>query len=396
MKKTIAKVSGSAKIKPADGAAGADKEVKAPSRGREIVKRYFTAQRIATLAMLTAIGYALSWLEFSVFPPASFLKLDFSNVATMLGVYMLGPVGAIVIEGVKQALCLITSTSGGVGQLANFLTTLSFIIVPSVLYEFKKGLPWVAAGMGISCVPQIAVSLVCNRYINFPLYMGEEAGNMFADLFWYIIAFNAIKGVAISALTLLLYKRLSKVMKLIFGGNKKAKAGNAPHGGNKETRPAENGGKSVANRAEEVYNIHMRKVVTKSEEETRGVARGLAAGFTGGEVVLLSGELGAGKTVFAKGVAEALGITDDVKSPTFTLSCEYSGRLRLVHIDAYRLSDGAEAEACGIDENFGEAGTVCLIEWPSRIQSILPRKRISVEIVRTGDTEREITINADE
>ena len=127
-------------------AAGADKEVKAPSRGREIVKRYFTAQRIATLAMLTAIGYALSWLEFSVFPPASFLKFDFSNVATMLGAYMLGPVGAIVIEGVKQALCLITSTSGGVGQLANFLTTLSFIIVPSVFYKFKKGLPWVAAG----------------------------------------------------------------------------------------------------------------------------------------------------------------------------------------------------------------------------------------------------------
>ena len=105
------------------------------------IRQYFTAQRITTLAILAALGYALSFLEFSMFPmtSASFLKMDFSNVATMLGAYMLGPVAAIVIEGVKQLLCLFTSTSGGVGQLANFLVTVSFVIVPSILYKFKKG-----------------------------------------------------------------------------------------------------------------------------------------------------------------------------------------------------------------------------------------------------------------
>ena len=382
------------KTKKCGSAAAADAngegQSAASARRRPRIKQYFTAQRIATLAMLAAIGYALTWLEFTIFPPASFLRFDFSNVATMLGAYMLGPVGAIVIEGVKQALCLITSTSGGVGQLANFIVSVSFIIVPSVLYKFKKGLPWVAIGMGIGCLLQIGVSLVCNRYINFPLYMGDSAADMFASLFWYIIAFNAIKGVAVSALTLLLYKRLSKAMKWLFGAHVKKKRAVASVAG---TDDAGNVGKSVANPVEEVYNNGMQKTITRSEDETRAVARTLAGNFKGGEVVLLTGELGAGKTVFAKGVAEALGISDDIKSPTFTLSCEYEGgRLRLVHIDAYRLSSGEEAEACGIGELFGDSSTVCLVEWPSKIESILPANCIEVTILRTGDSEREISI----
>ncbi|HIW02335.1 MAG TPA: tRNA (adenosine(37)-N6)-threonylcarbamoyltransferase complex ATPase subunit type 1 TsaE [Candidatus Protoclostridium stercorigallinarum] len=362
---------------------GRSTETKPRAKRGEYIRRYFTAQRIATLAMLTAIGYALSFLEFTIFPPASFLKMDFSNVATMLGGYMLGPVGAIVIEGVKQALCLITSTSGGVGQLANFMVTVCFIIVPSVLYKFKKGLPWVAAGMGVGCVLQVAASLVANRYINFPLYMGDQAAEMFSSLFPFIIAFNVIKGVAISALTLLLYKRLSKAMKWLFRDRKKsAKAGEAE----------DNDGKSFAKNEKEVYNDGMQKTITRSEDETRAFARGLAENFKGGEVVLLNGDLGAGKTVFAKGVAEALGVKEDVKSPTFTLSCEYEGRLRLVHIDAYRLKNGEEAEACGIGERFGDKSAVCLVEWPSQIESILPAHAIEVTIERTGDNEREITV----
>ena len=358
------------------------------------VKQYFTAQRIATFAVLAAIGYALSFLEFSIFPPpASFLKLDFSNVATMLGGYMLGPVGAVVIEAVKQALCIITSTSGGVGQLANFLVTSFFVIVPAVLYKFKKGVPWVCLGMGIGCVLQVAAALVCNRYINFPLYMGEQAADMFAELFWFVIAFNVIKGVAISILTLLLYKRLSKAVKWIFRDRNTRKT----KSGGKNAADSSSDDKSVAIRTEEVYNKSMRKFITRNEDETKEFARSLAEKFTGGEVVLLNGELGAGKTVFAKGVAEALGVVGDVKSPTFTLSCEYAGAgLRLIHVDAYRLNSGEEAEACGINERFGDKSCVCLIEWPSKIESILPEKRIEVTIVRTGDNEREISVNADE
>ena len=138
----------------------------------------------------------------------------------------------------------------------------------------------------------------------------------------------------------------------------------------------------------------MEKTITKSAEETEKLAEDLARGFKGGETVLLVGDLGAGKTVFAKGVAKALGVKEDVKSPTFTLSCEYSGdKLRLLHIDAYRLKNGEEAEACGINERFGNADTVTLIEWPYQIESVLPKKYIKAEIVRLSDNEREITFD---
>ena len=176
--------------------------------------KFFNTRTIVTLAMLTAIGYGLSWLEFPIFPAAPFLKLDFSTFATLFGGYMFGLPGAIVIEGVKQLLIWGTkSSTGGVGELANFIIVTAFVVVPTVLYRFKKGRAWVAAGLGIGCVCQIGISLVCNRYINFPLFAGAGAVDMFASLWPYVLAFNAIKSVAISILVFFLYKRLSFVLK---------------------------------------------------------------------------------------------------------------------------------------------------------------------------------------
>lgn len=176
--------------------------------------KFFSTRTIVTLAMLTAIGYGLSWLEFPIFPAAPFLKLDFSTFATLFGGYMFGLPGAIVIEGVKQLLIWGTkSSTGGVGELANFIIVTAFVVVPTVLYRFKKGRAWVAVGLGLGCVCQIGISLVCNRYINFPLFAGAGAVDMFASLWPYVLAFNAIKSVAISILVFFLYKRLSFVLK---------------------------------------------------------------------------------------------------------------------------------------------------------------------------------------
>ena len=336
---------------------------------------FFTTRNMVALAMLTAIGYALSWLEFPIFPPAPFLKLDFSNVPTMLGGYMFGFPGAIIIEGIKQLIIWPTkSSTGGVGELANFVMTASFVIVPSLMYRWRKGLPSVFIGMGVGVVLQVISALLCNRFITFPLfagYLGMEAGEAFALLWPYVLGFNAIKAVAISVVTLLLYKRLSYILKWM---PKKQK--------------------TLAKKGQWVYNNNMQKVfVSKSESDTLDIAHDLAESFVGGEVVLLIGDLGAGKTVFAKGVAKALGITADVKSPTFTLSCEYEGRLKLLHIDAYRLKNGEEAEACGLNELFGDKNTVTLIEWPSQIESVLPSKSIAVNINRIDDNTRELIIN---
>lgn len=346
---------------------------------KERIKNVFSTRNLTTVAVLAAIGYGLCWLEFPIFPAAPFLKLDFSNLATMLAGYTTGPFGAVVVEAFKQLMCWWTkSGTGGVGEIANFLMGMAFALPPSVLYLFKKGIGWVSVGMSIGCVCQIATAMLCNRYITFTLFFGEQAGLQFADLWVWLLAFNAIKSVAVSILTFLLYKRLSVALKWIFKPRKKRK--------------------TLAKSESNVYNNGMESVtITTSAEETAATAARLAKGFVGGEVVLLTGDLGAGKTVFAKGVAEALGVREEVKSPTFTLCCEYRGaNLTLVHIDAYRLKNGEEAEACGLNEKFGDPSVVCLIEWPSQIESVLPKRAISVKIDRISDNERKITTNVNE
>jgi tRNA threonylcarbamoyladenosine biosynthesis protein TsaE len=114
-----------------------------------------------------------------------------------------------------------------------------------------------------------------------------------------------------------------------------------------------------------------RSVTTHSEEETAGVAHALAAGLRAGDVLLLSGDLGAGKTAFVRGLADGLGIPPgEVSSPTFTIVHEYrGGRLPLYHADLYRL-DRAATEDLGLEE-MGADG-VLAIEWPDRLTHDLP------------------------
>ena len=107
-------------------------------------------------------------------------------------------------------------------------------------------------------------------------------------------------------------------------------------------------------------------------EDTFRIGETMGKNAMPGEVLCLSGNLGVGKTVFAKGFAKGLGIEEAVNAPTFTILREYDGgRLPLYHFDTYRLEDAEEMEEVGLDEYlFGEG--VCLIEWPERIAEILP------------------------
>ena len=194
----------------ASPAEGAPRE-KLPAERRH-GRAYFTASRIAKIALLSALAYVVTFLEFPVFPAVSFLKLDFANVFILLGGFLYGPVAAVAISGVKELLSLIDTQTIGVGEVANFLLTLSFVLVPTIVYRFKKGLPTVTVTLAIGCVLQIAASLVVNRYINFPLYenfLPFSAAEAFAQWWWYIILFNLIKCAAVSLVTLLLYKRIS-------------------------------------------------------------------------------------------------------------------------------------------------------------------------------------------
>lgn len=131
-------------------------------------------------------------------------------------------------------------------------------------------------------------------------------------------------------------------------------------------------------------------IISNSEEETSSVGERFAAQLEAGDVVLLFGDLGAGKTAFVRGIARGLGASpDDVTSPTFTLMQEYHGRLTLVHVDLYRLSPD-EVGALGIEEST-DAPSVIAIEWAER-WSAAPPDAWKVQIKDEASDRRRITI----
>ncbi len=134
-----------------------------------------------------------------------------------------------------------------------------------------------------------------------------------------------------------------------------------------------------------------------SENSGRTTAAGRLLGrlLTPGCVICLTGELGAGKTCFIKGIAEGLNGTpaDEVTSPTFTILQEYPGPVPLYHFDAYRLSGPEDLEAIGFEEYIGGAG-VAVIEWADRIEAALPPERIAIHITWVSENERSFTCTA--
>ncbi len=134
-----------------------------------------------------------------------------------------------------------------------------------------------------------------------------------------------------------------------------------------------------------------RHVTTHDAGETRALAARLAAVARAGDLVCLVGDLGAGKTQFAKGFAAGLGVTATVNSPTFVLMAEYPGRLPLFHLDLYRLEEAADALAGGLLDERQLAG-VAVVEWAERLGPALPRSRLDVVIDGTGDDPRRIAL----
>jgi tRNA threonylcarbamoyladenosine biosynthesis protein TsaE len=121
------------------------------------------------------------------------------------------------------------------------------------------------------------------------------------------------------------------------------------------------------------------KIRTHSVTETRAVAGALAGALRAGDLVVLQGDLGGGKTAFVQGACAELGVVDAVTSPTFAIVQEYDGRIPVVHVDVYRLDTMQEVHDLGFDE-FVDAGRVTFVEWGDRIATALPPDHIVVRI----------------
>ena len=135
--------------------------------------------------------------------------------------------------------------------------------------------------------------------------------------------------------------------------------------------------------------------ITHSAEETMALGRELAPALKNARMVILRGDLGAGKTTLVKGIAEGLQAAsqDDVTSPTFTLIHEYRGpEVNLFHVDLYRIETLRELDTLGLDELFAEEGNLVLLEWGEKFPRFEKERDVEIVIERKGDQEREITV----
>jgi len=139
------------------------------------------------------------------------------------------------------------------------------------------------------------------------------------------------------------------------------------------------------------------KYTTQSAEETIALGRKLAASLKNARMVVLRGDLGAGKTTLVKGIAEGLQAAsqDDVTSPTFTLVHEYRGlEVSLFHVDLYRIDTPRELDTLGLDELFAENGNLVLLEWGEKFPRFVNECDVEIRIERYGDQQRSILVKS--
>lgn len=185
------------------------KNNKTGNKANSAAGREYGTRRLVVMGLMIALSYVIGLWSFPIFPAAPYLKLDFGNVFILLTGFMLGPVDGVIVCVIKELLGLIGSSSSGAGELANILMTSAYILLPCIVYRYRKGIKVVIATLCGACVIGTGAALLANRYIVFPLYMGRGAAAVFHSAFWFVVAFNVIKTVVISFLTVLLYKRLS-------------------------------------------------------------------------------------------------------------------------------------------------------------------------------------------
>lgn len=145
----------------------------------------------------------------------------------------------------------------------------------------------------------------------------------------------------------------------------------------------------------------MPKIVTNNEQETFLFGFSLAKKLKGGEVLALSGDLGAGKTKLIQGLAKGLGVRDKINSPTFNILKIYQIKQKIgqkkpikffCHIDAYRLNSGRDLSSLGAEEFFGNLETITAIEWAEKVKEILPKKTKIIKIKSLSEQQREIRV----
>ena len=341
----------------------------------------FSTAYIAKMAILTAIAFILyAFAKFNLpFMFPSFLEIQISELPALLAGFSMGPISGCLVVIIKCLLKFPLTTTAYVGEATDILLGIAFVLPASLIYYFHKDKKHALIGLCVGSACLTGLSILVNRFISIPffvqLYFGGNFDaivgvlkplykNVTIDTFYTyylllgVLPFNLFRCIIVSGLTFVLYKRLSKI--LHWDGTSMKK--------------------------DTVFCVHK----VKSVDETYALAKKVADTLDGGEVLLLDGDLGAGKTTFTKGLAKALGVKEEVTSPTFTILNVYEdGRLKLNHLDMYRVESSDELAELGIEECFDE-DAVTVIEW-NKFEHF-DGKVIKISVKTLGETKREYDI----
>ena len=341
----------------------------------------FSTAYIAKMAILTAIAFILyAFAKFNLpFMFPSFLEIQISELPALLAGFSMGPISGCLVVIIKCLLKFPLTTTAYVGEATDILLGIAFVLPASLIYYFHKDKKHALIGLCVGSACLTGLSILVNRFISIPffvqLYFGGNFDaivgvlkplykNVTIDNFYTyylllgVLPFNLFRCIIVNGLTFVLYKRLSKI--LHWDGTSMKK--------------------------DTVFGVHK----VKSVDETYALAKKVADTLDGGEVLLLDGDLGAGKTTFTKGLAKALGVKEEVTSPTFTILNVYEdGRLKLNHLDMYRVESSDELAELGIEECFDE-DAVTVIEW-NKFEHF-DGKVIKISVKTLGETKREYDI----
>ncbi|MCL2847739.1 MAG: tRNA (adenosine(37)-N6)-threonylcarbamoyltransferase complex ATPase subunit type 1 TsaE [Firmicutes bacterium] len=369
----------------------------------EASKAYFTTRRIAYLGVFSALASLLYiFWSFSIpgiFP--GFLSMNLSDIPVLISGFMLGPIAGIIVVVFRMIIKLSfgLSSTGGVGELSDLILGIALVLPAALIYKKWRTHDGAVAGLIVGSLASTGLAVLSNWLIIVPLFATIVPGgfdtivgamrvihpNVTTNTFWayylsfVVVPFNLIRTIGSACATYLIYSGLKKADKRLFGeGKKKVKILEV--------------GNSVPNDTDNKTH----KNISKSEKETFDMGFRLASKLKLGDIVLLNGEVGVGKTVFSKGICLGLGISEAVLSPTFTIMNVYdlSNNGQLCHIDAYRLKSEDEAHEAGLGDYIGDKNTISLVEWYENIESFFENKNcIIVKINRINETERDIIIS---
>lgn len=344
----------------------------------------FSTAYIAKIAILTAISFILyAFGKFNLpFMFPNFLEIQISELPALLAGFSMGPISGCIVIVLKCLFKFPMTSTAYVGESTDILLGILFVLPASLIYHRKKDKKHALLGICVGGLLLSFASVLVNRFISIPFFvelyfkgnfntivamLQPLYKNMTKDTFYVyylflgVLPFNLLRCIIVGALTFVLYKRLSKILHWDGTSMKKHESIFGKH---------------------EVYSI----------EDTYALASRIADTLEGGETILLEGDLGAGKTTFTKGLAKALGIEDEITSPTFTILNVYEdGKFKLNHLDMYRVESADELQELGIEDCFDDE-SITVIEW-NKFEHF-DGKVIKISI--TSDGEQSRTFNVEE